>query len=292
MDARLLRSFVAVAEELHFGRAALRLHLSQPPLSVHVKRLEADLGVQLFERTRRRVALTTAGVELLGRARQLLADAEKAVAEVQRVARGETGRLTIGYTSTATHVVLPAALPRFRAAHPDVRVELLELRSALQPDALRAGRIDLGIACGPLAAAGLTARPIAHERFLAAIPSRHRLAARRTVPLRALDGVEAVTVRRDVEPAWADAAIAAIQAAGVSMVPVQETDTKVALLGLVAAGLGVAIVSESLARLGRRGVVFRPIAGLSVRVPLSLLLPPAPAPTAAAFGALLAFARH
>ena len=292
MDARLLRSFVAVAEELHFGRAALRLHLSQPPLSVHVKRLEADLGVQLFERTRRRVALTTAGVELLGRARQLLADADKAVAEVQRVARGETGRLTIGYTSTATHVVLPAALPRFRAAHPDVRVELLELRSALQPDALRAGRIDLGIVCGPLAAAGLTARPIAHERFLAAIPSRHRLAARRTVPLRALDGVEAVTVRRDVEPAWADAAIAAIQAAGVSMVPVQETDTKVALLGLVAAGLGVAIVSESLARLGRRGVVFRPIAGLSVRVPLSLLLPPAPAPTAAAFGALLGSARH
>jgi len=292
MDARLLRSFVAVAEELHFGRAALRLHLSQPPLSVHVKRLEADLGVQLFERTRRRVALTTAGVELLGRARQLLADAEKAVAEVQRVARGETGRLTIGYTSTATHVVLPAALPRFRAAHPDVRVELLELRSALQPDALRAGRIDLGIVCGPLAAAGLTARPIAYERFLAAIPSRHRLAARRTVPLRALDGVEAVTVRRDVEPAWADAAIAAIQAAGVSMLPVQETDTKVALLGLVAAGLGVAIVSESLARLGRRGVVFRPIAGLSLRVPLSLLLPPSPPPTAAAFGALLGASRR
>src|SRR5689334_9949487 len=165
MDARLLRSFVAVAEELHFGRAARRLHLSQPPLSVHVKRLEADLGVQLFERTRRRVALTTAGAELLERARRLLADAEQAVAEVQRVARGETGRVTIGYTSTATHVVLPEALPRFRAAHPEVRVELVELRSALQPDALRAGRVDLGIVCGPLEAPGLTARPIAHERF-------------------------------------------------------------------------------------------------------------------------------
>src|SRR4051794_769030 len=107
MDPRLLRSFVAVAEELHFGRAAARLHLSQPPLSVHVKRLEADLGVRLFERTNRRVTLTAAGVELLGRARRLLEDADRAVAEVQRVARGETGLVTVGYTSTATHVVLP-----------------------------------------------------------------------------------------------------------------------------------------------------------------------------------------
>jgi DNA-binding transcriptional LysR family regulator len=287
MDPRLLRSFVAVAEELHYGRAAARLHLSQPPLCIHVKRLEADLGVQLFERTRRRVALTAAGAELLGRARRLLEDAETAVAEVQRVARGETGRVTVGYTSTATHAVLPEVLPRFRAARPDVHVELVELRSALQPEALRGGRIDLGIVCGPLDAPGLTVRPIAHERFMAAIPSAHRLAARRPVPLRALDGVEAVQVRRDVEPAWADAAIAAIRAAGVAMVPVQETDTKVALLGLVAAGLGVAIVSESLALLGRRGVVFRPIGGLPLRVPLSLLQPPSPTPAAAAFAALL-----
>jgi DNA-binding transcriptional LysR family regulator len=283
MDTRLLRSFVAVAEELHFGRAAARLHVSQPPLSVHVRRLESDLGVRLFERTQRRVALTTAGAELLEWARRLLDDSARAVAEVQRVARGEVGLLTIGYTATATHAVLPAILPRFRAAHPGVRIDLIELRSALQPDALRARRIDLGLACGPIEAAGLTARAIATERLMVALPARHPLSARATIRPRDLQGVDAVAVRRDIEPAWADASIAALREAGVSGQPVQETDTKVSLLGLVAAGLGIALVSESLALLGRRDVVFRPIRGLKLRLPLVLLLPPHPTPSAAAF---------
>ena len=283
MDPRLLRSFVAVAEELHFGRAAARLHVSQPPISVHVKRLEADLGVRLFERTQRRVALTAAGTELLGRARRLLDDAARTVAEVQRVARGEVGLLTIGYTSTATHVVLPDILPSFRARHPGIRIELRELRSGQQPDALRAGRIDLGIGCGPIDAPGLVARTIATERLMAALPAEHPLAARATVAPHDLRDVPALAVRRDVEPAWADAAIAALREAGVTPPVVQETDTKVALLGLVAAGMGVALVSESLALVGRRGVVFRSIRGLRLRLPLVLLLPPQPTASAAAF---------
>ena len=286
MEPRLLRSFVAVAEELHFGRAAARLHLSQPPLSVHVKRLEADLGVRLFERTQRRVALTTAGAALLERARCLLDDSARAVAEVQRVARGEAGLLTIGYTSTATHVVLPAILPRFRARHPGVRIELRELRSVLQPDALRAQRIDLGLVCGPIEAPGLTERRVASERLMAALPSKHPLARGTRVPVRDLPDHPMVAVRRDIEPAWADAAVGALRAAGVVLEPVQETDTKVALLGLVAAGMGIALVSESLALVGRRGVVFRPIGGLRLALPLMLLAPPHPTPAAAAFADL------
>jgi DNA-binding transcriptional LysR family regulator len=287
MDPRLLRSFVAVAEELHFGRAAARLHLSQPPLSVHVKRLEADLGVRLFERTKRRVALTTAGAELLDRARRLLDDSARAVAEVQRVARGEAGLLTIGYTSTATHAVLPAVLPRFRARHAGVRIELRELRSALQPDAIRAQRIDVGLVCGPIDADGLATRIVASERLMAALPSRHPLAVRASLRVRDFPDHPSVAVRRDIEPAWADASSAALRAAGVSIEPVQETDTKVALLGLVAAGLGIALVSESLALLGRRGVVFRPITGLDLRLPLMLLTPPQPTAAAGAFAALV-----
>jgi DNA-binding transcriptional LysR family regulator len=286
MDPRLLRSFVAVAEELHFGRAALRLHLSQPPLSVHVKRLESQLGVRLFERTKRRVTLTAAGAELLERARRILDESARAVADVQRVARGEAGLLTLGYTSTATHAVLPGVLPRFRARHPGVRIELRELRSAQQPEAIHANRIDLGLVCGPIDAGGLTARTLVSERLLAALPSRHPLAARARVPVRELPGHPCVAVRREIEPAWADAAIDALREAGVILAPVQETDTKVALLGLVAAGMGFALVSESLALLGRRGVVFRPLGGLRLRLPLQLLMPSHPSPTAAAFAAL------
>jgi DNA-binding transcriptional LysR family regulator len=291
VEPRLLRSFVAVAEELHFGRAAARLHLSQPPLSVHVKRLEDDLGVRLLERTRRRVALTAAGAEFLERARRLLDDSARAVEEVQRIARGEAGRLTIGYTATATHAILPALLPRFRARYPAVHVDLLEVRSAQQPDLLRTRRIDVALACGPVDAPGCAVRVLAAERLMVALPVRHPLAARRSIRVRDLQGVPSVAVRRDVEPAWADAAVAALRAAGLDQRPVQETDTKVALLGLVAAGLGVAMVTESLALLGRRGVVFRPTAALGLRLPLVLLEPPEPTAAAAAFASLAGASR-
>jgi len=279
-DLGLLRSFVAVAEELHFGRAARRLHIAQPPLSMRIKRLEAALDVRLLERSRRHVALTEAGVFLLERARALLAEAERARIETQRVGRGEEGVLCIGYTPTATFEVLPRVLAAYRARRPRVRLELREMRSPEQPDALRRGRIELGFVCAPVASEGLAERVLAHEGLVLALPERHPLASRRKVRAIDLEGLPFVRVRPDVEPGWAGTASAALRRHGVSPEVVQETDGKIAQLGLVAAGIGCALVSESMTRLGRAGVVYRPVVGLRVRLPLTLLSELQPSPRA------------
>ena len=283
MEHRLLKAFVAVAEELHFGRAAKRLHLSQPPLSLQIQKLEAELGAQLFLRNKRHVALTEAGAVLLGRARHLLAEAQRAAQEVARVASGQSGVLTLGYTATASHRLLPELVPQFREHHPQVRLELLEMPSAQQPEAIAEGRIELGLVCAPLAAPGLVELPLVRERLLVVLPQGHSLAARRTVRPRDLDQQAYVGVRPDIEPAWAEAAFRALKRAGAVPRLVQETDTKVSLLGLVAAGLGLSVVSESMSDLTRKGVVFRPLSGLSLRLTLAVLTPTATPARASAF---------
>ncbi|MFO0669973.1 MAG: LysR substrate-binding domain-containing protein [Polyangiaceae bacterium] len=283
LEPRLLRSFVAVAEELHFGRAARRLHISQPPLSMQIRTLEERLGARLLERDRRHVALTEAGAFFLERARTVLGDGARIRGEVRRIARGESGALAVGYTPTATYEVLPVLLTAHRAARPDVRLELVELASPQQPEALRTGRIEVGLACGPVDALGITARVLREERFVAALPRRHALAKLTAVPLRRLAGEPFVAVRPDVEPAWAGACERALLRARVRLEVVQETDSKIALLGLVAARVGCAIVSESMRHLARDGVVYRDIVGLDVRVPLVGLLTDSPSPRARAF---------
>lgn len=273
MEPRLLRAFIAVAEELHFGRAAARLHISQPPLSMQIRRLEESLGVRLFERDRRHVALTEAGRYLLERARHWLSEAQRCCDEAARIARGEAGTLAVGYTPTAAYDVLPPLVRAYRKRAPEVRLELVEMRSALQPDAIRSGRIEVGLACGPVGADGITERVVARERFVAALPSSHPLAKKQRLRLKDLDGQPFVAVRPDIEPAWAEACWKALAKAGVRAQVVQQTDTKLALLGLVAAGLGLSVVSESMQHLARRGVVYRAIFDLRLRVPLVLLAP-------------------
>ncbi|NUP06188.1 MAG: LysR family transcriptional regulator [Polyangiaceae bacterium] len=282
MEPRLLRSFIAVGEELHFGRAAARLHISQPPLSVQIRTLEDRLGLRLFERDRRHVALTEAGAFLLERARRLLADGERAALEAARIARGEGGVLAVGYTPTATYEVLPRCLRSFRSRRPDVRLELVELRSRLQIEALHEGRIEIGFACGPLNEVGLVEHTLAEDHFVAALPCRHALTAKSRLRLRDLDGEKCIAVRPDVEPEWALAANDALVRGRVHLDVVQETDTKVAMLGLVAAGLGLAIASASMRRLARDGVVYREISDLRVRVPLVGLVAPNTSPRAQA----------
>jgi DNA-binding transcriptional LysR family regulator len=282
MEPRLLRSFVAVAEELHFGRAAERLHLSQPPLSVQIRTLEERLGARLLERDRRHVALTEAGAFLLERARHLLSEAQRSAQEVRRIAEGESGLLSVGYTPTATYEVLPRLLGRFRRSSPEVRLEFIELRSALQAEALRSGRIEVGLACGPLGEAGVVEHTLAEDRFVAALPRLHPLAAKPKLRLRELASEAFVAVRSDIEPAWAHACEQALRRARLRVEVVQETDSKVALLGLVAAGVGAAIVSASMRKLARHGVVYRDIVDLTLRVPLVGLVAPAASPRARA----------
>lgn len=287
MDLRLLRSFVAVAEELHFGRAAERLHLSQPPLSMQIKRLESDLGTRLFDRSRRHVALTEAGRALLGHAKHLLAEASRAEEHVRRIERGESGALAIAYAPTATYEVLPSLVRAFRATHPDVRLELRETPSRDQPEAIREGRVEVGFACGPLErVVELSVSTLVVETLVAVLPSRHPLAGRSSIPIGLLAEEPFVLVRPDVEPAWADASARALRRARAAPEVAQYTDTKLALLGLVAAGVGVSVVSSSMQRIRRDGVVFAPLTGLSVRLPLVVASRSDPSPRARALVAL------
>jgi DNA-binding transcriptional LysR family regulator len=283
LEPRLLRSFVAVAEELHFGRAARRLHISQPPLSMQIRKLEARIGTRLFERDRRKVALTEAGGFLLDRARHLLAESARACAEARRIGRGESGALAIGYTTTATYEVLPPLIRAFRKAHPDVQLELIEMRSSLQPEALRTSRIEVGLACGPLNPPDLEERVVVEESFVLAVGGRSRLAQRDRVRLRDLEHEPFVLVRPDVEPAWAEACSAALRRAGIQPSIAQETDSKLAMLGLVASDVGVSLVSTSMQRLGRAGVRFMPLAGFKLRLPLVSLTLPTPSARVRAF---------
>ncbi|HEX2658838.1 MAG TPA: LysR substrate-binding domain-containing protein [Polyangia bacterium] len=286
MEHRLLRAFVAVAEELHFGRAARRLHLSQPPLSMQIRRLESDLGTRLFERDRRGVVLTPPGEALLGRARHLLAEAARAKTEVARIASGVAGAFPLAYTAAATHRLLPRMVPLMRARMPDVRLELTEIRSVDQADAIREGRIELGLVCAPVDALDLVLHPLTEERLMVALPQQHPLARRSVVRVSELDGEPYVGVRPDVEPGWALAALRSVHAAGVRLDVVQETDTKIAMLGLVAARVGLSIVGESMRALGRQGVVYRPLRGVDLRLVLAALAPHEPTPRAKNFLAL------
>ena len=283
LEPRLLHSFVAVAEELHFGRAARHLHISQPPLSMQIRKLEVLIGARLFERDRRNVALTEAGGFLLDRARHLLGESARACAEARRIGKGESGALAVGYTATATYEVLPPLIRAFRKARPEVRLELIEMRSPLQPDALRASRIEVALACGPVKQPDLQERVLVEESFVLAVGTQNPLAKRKRVRQRDLAGEPFVLVRPDVEPAWAEACSAALHRAGLRPNVAQETDGKIAMLGLVAANLGVSLVSASMQRLGRAGVRFVALTDFKLRLPLVSLTLPTPSPRARAF---------
>jgi DNA-binding transcriptional LysR family regulator len=179
--------------------------------------------------------------------------------------------------------VLPAVLPLFRQRRPDVLFELTEMRSAQVPGALRSGRVEIGIVCAPVDAQGLEERALVREGLLVALPRLHPLARKSSVTVKELAGEPVVLVSRDLEPGWADASLRALEAAGVQPRVVQETDSKIGLLGLVAAGLGLALVSESMATWRRTGVRYRELRGLPLRLTLSVLSTTRPSPRAQAF---------
>src|SRR4029453_16378408 len=173
MDLRRLRYFVAVAEELHFGRAARRLNVSQPPLSVQIRTLEREVGAPPLVRTQRRVELTEGGRVLLDEARRLLGQAGPAVIHPRRAAQGTVGRLTIGFVSTVDYSILPPLVRRFRQKHPGVALKLLELTGDRQQALLQSGELDLGLSILPSPAADLTMGPVFREPRIAAVPAHH-----------------------------------------------------------------------------------------------------------------------
>jgi DNA-binding transcriptional LysR family regulator len=261
VDLRELESFVAVAEELHFGKAARRAHLSQPALSQQIQRLEKEFGFALFTRNRRRVALTPAGGLMIERARQLLDDADEMIAAASRVASGRAGSLRIGYVGAAPYGALPGIIRRLHEKAPDVEVSLVEHKTVQQLELLEQGRLDAGfihVPAEPLA--GLHIIELGREKLFVALVAGHRLAAPRRVRLAALADEPFVMFPRALEPDTHERIIRACAKHGFVPRVTQEASTLQAVIGLVAAGLGAAFVSASVAQgMHRDAVVFRPL---------------------------------
>lgn len=270
MELRHLRYFVAVAEELHFHRAAERLHISQPPLSQQIRALERELDVLLLERNRRSVSLTPAGAVFLEEARAIL-DAVEAASEAARsVARGEAGRLAIGFVGSSMHGALPGVLREYRRTHPNVALALTELPTAGQLEALASGRIDVGVLRPPVREPGLALATIQTEPFVVALPEDHPLAARDEVELAALLDEPFVLLSRREAPGLHLSLADAMSAAGGVPRVVQEAREMQTVVGLVAAGLGVSLVPASVGDDAHHGVAYRPVAGTAPVVELAL----------------------
>ncbi|MEX3926410.1 LysR family transcriptional regulator [Paraburkholderia sp. BR10936] len=272
-DLRQLRYFVAVAEEQHFGRAAARLSMTQPPLSQAIRALEETLGVELFARTRRSVELTAVGADLLPEVRRLLASAEALRPLAQSLARGEAGVLALAFVSTADYGLLPLLLREFGARYPRVRLQLAEATSDVQVEELVAGRIDAGLVIAPVPprhAAQLAYQRLAREPLVVAMPSA--LSVRlggpsaddwhdEPVSLRDLADVPLVVFPRHLAPGFYDTIMDCYGAAGLAPLIGQEAIQMQTIVSLVSAGMGVALVPQSLRHLRRTGVVYRPLAG-------------------------------
>lgn len=285
IELRALRQFVAVAEELHFGRAALRLAMTQPPLTLAVQALERRLAATLFERTRRSVRLTAAGAALLDAARRVLADAAALPAAVQAAARGESGRLRLAFVSSIAYGPLPAWLRSFRESHAGVQLDLREATLDVQLGAFAAGEIDAGFVLhAPDAApAGLDALPVLDEAMWLALPEDAPAARRAQVRAADLSGVSLLTFPRPITPSLYDAVFAAQRALGWNPDVAQEAIQMQTLVNLVSAGMGAAWVPESVTRLQRPGVVYRRVQGSTLRAQTSLVWRPPPSPVAERF---------
>lgn len=269
MDIRSLACFIAVAEELHFRRAAERLNLTQASLSQRIRTLETEIGADLFLRDRRSVALTPAGQAFLPPARKAVENASAAKAQALQAVRGDRGRLRLGFTVIAFYGGLPEAVQAFRARYPDVSVELVEMNSPSLEAALAAGEIDIGVLHPPLSTPELIVRPLPDERLLLALPATHRLANKKTIRLADLDGEPFLSAPRAVGPSIYDRVIALFQSVGINVTIIQEVTPMTTLVGLVAAGAGLGLVTEGIARVPRPGVVYRPVVPSPPSLPLA-----------------------
>lgn len=275
VELRQIRYFVAVAEEGHITRAAERLGIQQPPLSQQIKALEKSLSVRLFDRLPRGVALTEAGQTLLEQARLLLAAAETAVLATQRAAKGEVGRLAVGLTSSSSlNPFVSRALRRFRESFPLVKTALEEGGTPELVEGLKRCALDVAFVRSRITgAAELEARPLLEEAMVAALPASHVLArdARKPLPLKRLSREPFVLYRRAIGAGLYDAIVTACGNAGYSPNVVQEAPRMLSTLSLVAAGLGVSVVPESMQSLAVDGVRYRALAGTGLRAPIILL---------------------
>jgi DNA-binding transcriptional LysR family regulator len=266
MEFRQLRYFVTVAEELHFGRAADRLLLTQPALSKQIAGLEKELGVQLLIRTKRTVQLTSAGRVFLERAKQLLSQTEEAIRLTKRTDRGEEGQLAIGFTQTATHTVLPRLVRDFHRNYPNVELTMLELSTEAQVAALNEDKIDIAFLHPPIDGRGLNVHPILEEILVAVLPTQHPLLQYRLIPIEAFANESFIIHPRQEGPILYDGFVQLCQQAGFQPKIVKESISLQTSVCLVAAGIGITFISESWQSLVGTEVVCRPLANCPIHL--------------------------
>jgi DNA-binding transcriptional LysR family regulator len=273
LELRHLRYFTALAEELHFGRAAERLHISQPPLSQQIAQLEKQLGVRLLTRTSRSVELTDAGRLFLDEARRTLAQAEHAKHVAERAGRGDLGQLAVGLLAACG--VIPRAVRRFIRRYPGVQLTLKVMSSAEQLAALAQGRLDVGFVHLPAGAEALAVEEVEGHVLVAALPSGHRLARQPSISWGALAGESFIGFPRASAPAAYDAIVSRLREAGFHPNVVHRTDSMLARLRLVGAGVGISLLPAFVTRLPHPGVVLRPLRPPRLRAAIGVAHDPA-----------------
>ncbi len=271
MELRHLRYFIAVAEELNFTRAAEKLHIAQPPLSQQIQHLEAELGFQLFRRTKRTVHLTAAGQVFFEEAGKILQQVDRAIQLGRQTSRGELGQLTIGFVSSAAHNVVPAILQAFRTRCPAVKLELHELTTNEQLQRLRFGQIDIGFVRPPVEQEGINSEIVFRESLIVALPETHPAGDRAKVELRELSTEPFILFPRSQAPGLYDAIVSLCQQAGFSPRAAQEAIQMQTIVSLVAAQMGVAIVPESMQNFQRNGVVYKSLPESTCIVAIALI---------------------
>ena len=264
-DLRQLRYFVAVAEELHFGRAAERAGIAQPPLTQQIQKLEASLGCTLLVRGRK-TQLTEAGRVLLEQSKRLLDLADRAMDATRRVSRGETGQLTVGVPPSVLLSALPTAIRRYRSQYPEVAFRLRELSTSAIEDAVGVGEIDLGFLRESEPAGGLQSTIVWQEPVVAVLPAGHGLCKRSVLQLRMLAGEQFVFFPRRLGPAFHDRLTGACAAAGFTPNIVLEATQWQSVVSFVEAGMGVSLAPGCVQKLGWKGVVYRPMPRLTTTV--------------------------
>lgn len=264
MEVRHLRYFIAVAEELHFTRAADRLHMAQPPLSQQIHQLESELGVQLFHRTKRQVALTAAGKIFLKQVYKILIDIEKTCESARRAQRGEIGNIIVGFTGTATYDILPNLLQPYRSTFPFVDISVLQLSTTDQIQSLLNEEINIGILCAPIQNSQLNFEVIHQESFIIAMPRNHPLATKSDpIEIEEFSKELYIMIPRKSGQTYYDSIINICHTAGFSPNITQEVHELHTSISLVAAGMGVAIVPSSIQNLRVKGIIYRQLASVS-----------------------------
>lgn len=249
MELRQLTYFVTVAEELHFERAARRLSMTQPPLSQSIKQLEEEIGVKLFERSHRRIRLTRAGEAFLEEARRVMRATDHAVERARRVDRGEWGRLTIGFVGSATYDVLPRVIRIFREDYPNVAIETWELSTPMQIDALRQKQIDLGVLRPPVDDPAVQSETVYSTSSVLAVPHKHWITESHSIAWKDLAEEPFVLLSPKTWDWYYREVLACADRAGFKPLVLQEAMEFQTVIGLVAAGMGVAVVPRSAANL-------------------------------------------